>query len=102
MYIVYKHFRYTPEGALRHYQRGKNDEGESLCDWKPQPRGGQTTCYIYEDSEIVASGEAHCSLQDSFCYHIGRDISRGRALLALKVKRGEVYRKFPKFAMVHP
>ena len=98
--VVWKHFRpkagYTlyfvpvwqksPEYAMldnglycRHYTRGKTY-------WEPALRGGVTRCYIYDDTkELVAIGEAQCSLEDQFVYRIGREISLGRALKNLIV-----------------
>jgi hypothetical protein len=101
--FVYQHFRFLPtveeaatmrnpwvphsgtlftagrHGRAYHYQPG-NGNGE------PSPRGGYTVCDVYDSKgNCVSRGCAECSHKDSFCYKIGRDISRGRALKALKM-----------------
>jgi hypothetical protein len=78
--VVYRHFRYpetNPTLLLRYFP------GDTL--WKPASRGGWTICEVLDRyGDIVAHGEAHCSLKDAYCYRIGRDISRGRALKVLQ------------------
>ena len=55
------------------YHRGESD-------WTPFERGGLTICEIRDDAgNIIATGEAECSLKDAFCYRIGRQIAEGRA-----------------------
>jgi hypothetical protein len=90
--FVYQHFRFPTvwhnvisladsiigrHGEAFHFQRGTSQ-------WTPMPRGGYTRCYVYDQDYLMATGLAECSPRDSFCYKIGRDISRGRALKALK------------------
>lgn len=90
LHYVYKHFRFLGNGAVNlhetehhtgrhgrayHWQRGTQQP------WQPSGRGGYTICYVYNpDGELVSTGMAHCSKQDHFCYRLGRDIARGRAL----------------------
>jgi hypothetical protein len=93
--FVYQHFRFPASqcddivtdalwvwgrhGRGLHFRRGEHSG------WTPSPRGGYTICRIYtNDNELLAAGLAECSPRDSFCYKLGRDISRGRALKALK------------------
>lgn len=64
-------------GRLYHYQRGKSK-------WEPHTKGGLTVCSIWDgDSSLLGRGFAVCSKRDAFCYRIGREIARGRALKAL-------------------
>lgn len=51
--------------------------------WEPAARGGKTVCVVLQNGEPVCSAAAYCSLEDSFCYRIGRAISAGRALKKL-------------------
>lgn len=49
------------------------------------PQGGTTTCrLVSEDGAVVAEGVAVCSRRDNYCKRLGRDVSLGRALNALK------------------
>jgi hypothetical protein len=43
-----------------HYTRGESK-------WEPAIYGGLTICYVYRGDEVVAIGEAQCSLRDQFC-----------------------------------
>lgn len=67
---------------LYHYQRGQSG-------WKPAVHGGLTACYVYNGDTVVATGEAECSIKDAFCYRIGREIARGRALKILEKENGK-------------
>lgn len=40
----------------------------------------QTTCYIKDDDEVVATGIATLSVKDNFCRNTGRKISLARAM----------------------
>jgi hypothetical protein len=71
-------------GLAHHYQRG-------ISLWSPTERGGYTFCFVYEGddaSEPIAVGLAECSPKDAFCYRLGREISRGRALDELEKREG--------------
>jgi len=75
--FVYRHYRYDQYGTLHHYQQGQSE-------FEPAARGGETHCFVKDaDSRVVATGVAHCSLKDTFCYRLGRNISKGRALKRL-------------------
>jgi len=64
-------------GCACHYQRGETA-------WTPSEHGGYTQCFVYDgERNLKATGIAECSPLDSFCYRIGRAISRGRALKSL-------------------
>lgn len=94
LFAVYKHFRFLGNGGVSlkdtehhvgrhgrayHFQRGRTKT------WQPSERGGYTLCFIYNDEgEVVATGVAECSKLDHFCYRLGREISRGRALKTLR------------------
>lgn len=97
--FVFKHFKlgddgitpqgYVPVGGiwrncgerrdilLNYYRRG-------VTKWSPALHGGLTICYIYEGDKVVAMAEAECSTKDAFCYRIGREIAKGRALKQLE------------------
>jgi len=83
--IVYKHYRIhlgDPLNVDCYYRRGQTE-------WEPAPRGGITECGIYDrDGICITYGKARCSLKDAFCYRVGREISRGRALKSLREKYG--------------
>ena len=90
---VYKHFRFLGHGGVNlketehyaghhgrayHWRRGTPG-------WQPSVRGGYTFCYVYDETGgVVATGRADCSKLDHFCYHLGREIARGRALKSLE------------------
>lgn len=80
--------REIPEGLHARYEHQRNfnvfrlnfrTESRSI-----DPRGGKTICYLENDNnEVVATGVARCSDEDSYVKKIGRDISLGRALKEL-------------------
>ena len=74
----YEHYRLRCDGGgLDRYHRGRSD-------WQPAERGGCTFCTIAdEDGITLVIGAAKCSRKDAFCYRIGRQIAKGRALKAL-------------------
>jgi hypothetical protein len=96
--VIYKHYRHHPrpsesvgmnlhdfdvreyQGCLYfHYPANKDDRW-----FKPGEKGGVTIAFIFDkEGEPVESGEALCSKQDNFCYHLGRQIALGRAVHSL-------------------
>lgn len=76
--FFYAHFRIdATTNELKRYHRGQTD-------WTPAARGGSTVCRVTDaDSNPVSSGRALCSLQDAFCYRLGRTIAKGRAMKGL-------------------
>lgn len=74
---VDRRFRERCGGYVFHYQRGETA-------WIPNTHGGLTACMIYDGDDMVAHAEAECSIKDAFCYHIGREIAKGRALKKLE------------------
>lgn len=78
--LRFDHFRFRKgdeSGKFLRYHRGRSS-------WKPTERGGATFCFVYdENGEICAHGLAECSVKDAFCYRLGREIARGRALKML-------------------
>jgi hypothetical protein len=50
----------------------------------PAPKGGRTEARISLPDGRVAEGVAECSMSDTFCKRIGRDIAVGRALKELR------------------
>lgn len=73
--FFYTHFRIDVEtDELKRYFRGQSD-------WKPAAKCGITVCHVLSfDGELVGSGRAWCSPQDAFCYRVGREIAKGKAL----------------------
>ena len=69
-------YRYSPKYGWN---------SEYTIDDKPFPRGGKTVCLVTLSDGRKAEGVALCSMADQFCYRIGRDISKGRAMHALGV-----------------
>ena len=71
------HFR-TPrefESAyVARYFRGNGFEGSFASE--PREKGGMTTAEIALNSTVFIA-TAHCSVRDSYCYRIGRDIAVG-------------------------
>lgn len=73
---------------LRRYYKIKHN-------WCPYSRGGKTIAIVYtgdkklEASRVVAIGTALCSMSDTFCYEIGRDIALTRALKSLQGKMND-------------
>ena len=81
----FEHYRYPRGGdmTMTRYHRGR-----SL--WPPAERGGHTMCYIEDEAgTLLGLGVARCSMKDAFCYRIGREIARGRALKVLTKRRAE-------------
>lgn len=54
---------------------------------KPETKGGYTLCRIIgDDGNVLAEGEAWCSMADNFNYLIGRRIASGRAIKNMLVQ----------------
>lgn len=68
--------------ALAAYSRGDGFVNDHLSEVKPYPRGGLTICTV-EKGGVGGTGDATCSMSDSFCYRVGRAIAFGRAILNL-------------------
>jgi hypothetical protein len=47
------------------------------------PLGGKTTCNLFRDGDLVATGESNCHPKENFVKAMGRTIALGRALKAL-------------------
>jgi hypothetical protein len=63
--------------VYRHYRKADHN-------WQPGPKGGRTLCFLMdEDGNLASVGIARCSHKDGFCYRLGREISEGKARLAL-------------------
>jgi hypothetical protein len=67
--VRFEHWRPRRFGdslRLCRYMRG-------VTKWEPHPRGGWTFCAVLRNGEEVAvvTGEASCSMRDSFCYRLG-------------------------------
>ena len=76
--FVYRHYRYDCYGSLHHYQQGQTE-------FEPAARGGETHCFVKDaDNRVISTGISHYSMKDTFCYRLGRNISRGRALKRLR------------------
>lgn len=100
LHYVYKHFRFLGSGGVNlketecytgrhgrayHWRRGTQQQ------WQPAIKGGYTICYAYDEKgALVSMGIAQCSKVDSFCYYLGREIARGRALKRLEQPVGRV------------
>jgi len=66
------------------YQKG-------LSGWRPGSHGGLVICTIYNNDGVgVCCGKATCHTEDVFCYRIGRDIAKGRALKKLAERKYSV------------
>jgi hypothetical protein len=94
--VVFEHYRvpyYEHPGKIRgfdapsgkphpelmhHYRKG-------LDTWTPSANGGKTLCILTMEDGKRFTGEAVCSLSDTFDYKFGRDIAFERALLAANV-----------------
>jgi hypothetical protein len=76
MHPIDKMFQRRCGGFLFHYQRG-------ISKWTPNTNGGTTFCFVFQGDRAVAHGIAECSIKDAFCYRIGREIAKGRALKLL-------------------
>lgn len=100
--FVYKHFRFVdvpqtsrlPTYTAPARDRFKGRHGiaywftRSVSKWIPTGNGGYTACIVYDqDGNKLAESVAECSPKDQFCYRIGREIAKGRALDYLKKKR---------------
>lgn len=93
--VVWKHYRirkwYWVVDSVQscHIRKIAEPYSPSAHDsnFDPTTHGGRTECFIYgPDRQLVATGEALCSLKDQFVYKIGRQISLGRALKQLQGK----------------
>lgn len=81
VHFTYRHWRITGDDhTLKYYQRKEST-------WMPQPKGGYTECVVWvgegDERERISIGWALCSEKDNFCYRVGRQIAKGRALKAI-------------------
>lgn len=65
---------------LQRYYRGGRKGYKSLYKWSPRSKGGATVCTVTFKNGVQFSGTAYCSMGDTFCYQVGRDIALGRAM----------------------
>lgn len=90
MKAVFRYKRVLRISATKIAKRGKpSDEllvnysrriGEYLPHFRPYERGGYTLCTLVDEQKnVLATGEAWCSMSDAFNYKIGRLIAEGRA-----------------------
>lgn len=64
----------------KYYRKKYYRYSRCKTDWQPTARGGKTECHLVLDNGSEIVGTAECSVQDNFCYAIGREIAKGRAL----------------------
>lgn len=65
------------EEFLRRYRRG-------MKDFEPHVKGGKTVATVVDDAGNEFIGVSRCSLEDNFCYAMGRRIAIGRAMKEYK------------------
>lgn len=76
MRTVFRHWR-----TIRGFKKITARYYRHASPWEVGEHGGRTECDILDDEgKVLSSGVAVCSVDDSFCYKRGRDISFGRAM----------------------
>ena len=74
--VYYNHYRYN-NGKLERYYRS----GTHKSRFMPDTRGGVTECIAivrYGTNEFEVKSISKCSLQDNFCYEVGRGLAKFR------------------------
>ena len=111
--VAYKHFRYST-GSLKRDKKDILESGNLIAAssvaqkgvlapynkdtwWEPETRGGETVCYLFVGSKLLAMGRARCSLDDQFVYEVGQRLALADAFEnAAKKERSLVRKKYPK------
>lgn len=90
MEIKYQHFRINKDtGRLEPwFKPRKSPDGEMVRPgYEPDPRGGMTICFLFDEDFPTAYGIAECSLKDQFQYKVGRKIALDRAIATFNGKK---------------